>query len=218
MMRFDRKRRTVRNLTVSALLLLTLYASLGFPPYTVGAMCRRFQHDYLLEDLEPLYVERVYKRPSLAGGETFILARSGDLYAFFGYNRYYTTVREAGRVEPIIGRGRVCGALYDHIYLAGPFEEAVSASAVVRLEKREPEPNGELRFQEFLFEGERLAEQVFVFFDASLTYGSPLQEKLGKWYAPREGRMVACTVTLYGQSGEVLESFQTEVDPWELGY
>ena len=161
MRHWNRGRKTVRNFLLAFLLAVLLYAALGFPPYTVRGMCLRFQHDYLLEDLEPLYVQHTAREKNLRA-RTLILARSGETYAIFRYSNHSFLQNQLDMwVKPEIregGAGMVRGMA---IYAAGPFREAASATATVRLEKWE---DGVLqRTRDFTLEGERLAESAFRF-------------------------------------------------------
>ena len=235
MRRWSRGRKTVRNFLLALLLAFLLHASQGFPPYTARGMCRQIQHDYLLGELEPLYVQRDwwhyaanrYKR------YTKIAARSGDTYTIFRYEdgllgSHLDSWRDP---NPAIGEGAVCRAWAGTIYAAGPFEEATSASAVVRAEKT-LEASGRVVGREFVLEGERLADQVFAFpyemdhythADEDKAYGDmTLPELVDLWYrrpAPNadpglyysQNVDLPCTVTLYGEDGEELEVFELTV-------
>lgn len=234
MRHWNRGRKTVRNFLAALLLLFLLYASQGFPPYTVKGMCRQMQHDYLLEELEPLYVRR--HRVRFSGGKsvryTTVAARSGETYTIFRYeDGLLGSHRDWSDLSPVFGEGAAATARAGTIYAAGPFEEAASAVAVVRAEK-EPEPNGTVKSREFVLEGERLADQVFAFpyemdghhfEDEEPDYRElSLTELVDLWYrrmAQGEGPSVyflqdgelPCTVTLYGESGETLETFSLTV-------
>lgn len=234
MRHWNRGRKTVRNFLVALLLLFLLYASQGFPPYTVEGMCRQMQHDYLLEELEPLYVQRHWVR--FSGGKsvryTTVAARSGETYTIFRYqDGLLGSHRDWSDLSPVFGEGAVATARAGTIYAAGPFAEAASAVAVVRAEK-DPEPNGKVRSREFTLAGTRLADQVFAFpyemnrhplADEEPDYRElSLTELVDLWYrrmvrdeAPgtyflRDGEL-PCTVTLYGESGETLETFSLTV-------
>lgn len=234
MRHWNRGRKTVRNFLVALLLLFLLYASQGFPPYTVGGMCRQMRHDYLLEELEPLYVQR--HRVRFSGGKsvryTTVAARSGETYTIFRYqDGLLGSRRDWSDLSPVFGEGAVATARAGTIYAAGPFAEAASAVAVVRAEK-DPEPNGKVRSREFALAGTRLADQVFAFpYEMnrhSLADEEPdyrelsLTELVDLWYRRmvqgegpgtyflRDGEL-PCTVTLYGESGETLETFSLAV-------
>ena len=239
MRHWNRGRKTVRNLLLALVLACLLYASQGFPPYTVGGMCRQFRHDYLLGELEPLYVQRDRVRLSRKHYHyTTIAARSGETYALFRYeDSLLGSHRDWSDFRPVLGEGSVCAANGGTIYAAGPFEGAAYARAVIRAEKT-PEPNGRVKTRTFTLAGERLADQVFAFpyeREHSQSYwdnqnGEPydyreltLLDIVDLWYrkpapAPAsphtyylEDAEIPCTVTLYGESGEVLESFPLSV-------
>ena len=163
MRHWDRGKKTARNFLLAVLLAFLIYASQGFPPYTVQGMCRQIQHDYLLGELEPLYVKREwihFSRQNLHF--TMTAARSGDTYTIFRYqDSFLGSHRDWSQLPPVFGEGAVCVANADIIYTAGPFEEAASAAATVYLEKIE---DGEVqRTRDITLEGERLAAEVFAF-------------------------------------------------------
>lgn len=243
MRHWNRGKKTVRNLILAFLLGMALFASLGFPPYTVRGMCRQFRRDYLLEDLQPLYVHRRgYHNASRVLGihKTTVLARSGeDTYAVFRYHREGLDCRRDLFFTSRLSRGGICTARKGQIYAAGPFENAASATAVVRAEKPDPEPNGTRKSKEFLLEGKRLKGQVFAFpYDTeySLSFWEDeqpfdyeqacLPELVERWYrrpvANGNGayhlldRDLPCTVTLYDEAGNVLEVLRLAVTSEEL--
>ena len=51
MRHWNRGKKTVRNFLLALLLVFLIYASQGFPPYTVKGICRQVRHDYLLGEL-----------------------------------------------------------------------------------------------------------------------------------------------------------------------
>lgn len=237
MRHWNRGRKTVRNFLLALLLAFLVYASQGFPPYTVRGMCRQLQHDYLLGELEPLYVRR--DRVKFSSGAihyTTIAARSGNTYTIFRYEGgLLGSRRDWHQLRPVFGEGAVCTARAGIVYAAGPFEEAATAAAAIRVEK-EPEPNGMVRSREFVLEGERLADQVFAFpyehghsqiywedtdedpMDylemtlpdlAELWYRRPLQSASGAYSLP--DTELPCTVTLYDEAGKTLEVFELKV-------
>lgn len=237
MRHWNRGRKTARNLLLALLLVFLIHASQGFPPYTARGMCRQFRHDYLLGELEPLYVQRDWVRPHRKNYHyTTIAARSGETYALFRYeDSLLGSHRDWSDFRPVLGEGFVCAANRGTIYAAGPFEGAAYARAVIRAEKA-PEPNGKVKTRTFTLAGERLADQVFAFpyeREYSQSYwdnqnGEPydyrdltLYDIVNLWYrkpAPDtphtyylEDTEIPCTVTLYGESGEVLESFPLSV-------
>ena len=244
MRHWNRGRKTVRNFLLAPLLVLLVYASQGFPPYTVEGMCRRVQHDYLLGELEPLHVRKewFHYAANKYMHRTMVLARSGETYTIFRYeDGLLGSQRDWSDLSPVFGEGAISTAWRGNIYAAGPFEKAASATAVIRAEKL-PDSGGEALVREFTLEGERAADQVFVFpYDMghSESYwealeGVPyervdpmllgLREIAELWYRkPDSGSGASsgvytlidaelpCTVTLYGESGEVLEVFDLSV-------
>lgn len=234
MRHWNRGRKTVRNFLLALLLAFLLYASQGFPPYTVKGICRQMRHDYLLEELEPLYVRRDWRHYSANRYEryTTVAARSGETYAIFRYaDGLLGSHRDWSDLKPVFGEGAACVARGGKIYAAGPFEEAAAAVAVVRAEKP-PALNGEVKSREFTLEGERLADQVFVFpyeTDYSGFEGEHMGEEdlvlpavVEMWYRRpalnadpglyyHENKDLPCTVTLYGEAGEELGTFDLTV-------
>ena len=227
MRHWNRGRKTVRNFLLAVLLAFLIYASQGFPPYTVRGMCRQVQHDYLLGELEPLYVQRSWWHYAANRYQryTTIAARCGETYTIFRYKDGLlgSHLDDWRNPNPAIGEGSVCRAWAGTIYAAGPFEEAASASAAVRVEKT-LEVSGRVVGREFVLEGERLTDQVFAFpyetssqfyGDEDKAYGDmSLPELVDLWYrrpAPNGDVELPCTVTLYGASGEVLEVFELTV-------
>lgn len=239
MRHWNRGRRTVRNLLLALLLAFLIYASQGFPPYTVKGMCRQVRNDYLLGEVEPLYVQRdrIHLSSSSTLHLTNVAARSGDTYLFFSYRDSLLGSRRdwSAGFSTVFGEGSACIARAGKIYAAGPFEGAASAVAVVRAEK-EPEPNGRVLSREFALEGTRLADQVFVFpYDAherylgrdadvddldpmeltlpeiaNLWYRRPIHSADPGVYAILD-RELPCTVTLYDESGGALGTFEGSV-------
>ena len=227
MRHWNRGRKTVRNFLLAVLPAFLVCASQGFPPYTVRGMCRQVQHDYLLGELEPLYVQRSWWHYAANRYQryTTIAARCGETYTIFRYKDGLlgSHLDDWRNPNPAIGEGSVCRAWAGTIYAAGPFEEAASASAAVRVEKT-LEVSGRVVGREFVLEGERLTDQVFAFpyetssqfyGDEDKAYGDMiLPELVDLWYrrpAPGANKELPCTVTLYGASGEVLEVFELTV-------
>lgn len=232
---WNRGRRTLRNFLLALLLAALVYASQGFPPYTVGGMCRQVSHDYLLGELEPLYVQRDRVRLGRNRSKRYtrVAARSGNTYVIFRYEDGLLGSHLDGWREPnpAIEEGAVCRAWGGTIYAAGPFEEAATATATVRVQKT-LESTGRVVGREFVLEGERLADQVFAFpyemgghfpEDEGRAYGDmTLPELVDLWYrrpAPNgdsgvyysQNAELPCVVTLYGASGEVLETLERTV-------
>ena len=79
MRHWNRGKKTVRNFLLALLLVFLIYASQGFPPYTVRGICRQVRHDYLLGELEPLYVQRDWRHPS-ATPLTILAIFSGSFF------------------------------------------------------------------------------------------------------------------------------------------
>ena len=163
---------------------------------------------------------------------TTVAARCGEPYTIFRYaDGLLGSHRDWSDLSPVFGEGAVCVARGGKIYAAGPFAEAATAVAVVRAEKP-PAPNGNVECREFTLEGERLADQVFVF-PYETDYSSFEGEHMGEedlvlpavvemWYrkpAPNadpglyyfENKDLPCTVTLYSETGEALETFDLTV-------
>ena len=112
MRHWNRGRKTARNLLLALLLVFLIHASQGFPPYTARGMCRQFRHDYLLGELEPLYVQRDWVRPHRKNYHyTTIAARSGETYALFRYeDSLLGSHRDWSDFRPVLGEGSVCAA------------------------------------------------------------------------------------------------------------
>ena len=144
MRHWNRGRKTVRNFLLALLLVFLVYASQGFPPYTVQGMCRQMQNDYLLEDLEPLYAQRdwLHYTANKYQRRTMVAARSGETYTIFRYeDSLLGSHLDWSDLSPVFGEGAVCTARNGTIYAAGPFENAATAAIVVRTE-RKPESGG----------------------------------------------------------------------------
>lgn len=229
MRHWNRGRRTVRNFLLILLMAFLIYASQGFPPYTVKGMCRQTSHDLLLGELEPLYVQRDWWHYTTNRYRryTTVAARSGETYTIFRYrDGLLGSHRDWGSSGAVVGEGAVCRARNGTIYAAGPFEEAASAVAEVRAE-RTLETTGRVMGRTFTLEGTRLAEQVFAFSyetdrfvpaDEDRAYGEmSLEELVDLWYRRPPDKLayenadLPCTVTLYDAAGEALETFDLTV-------
>ncbi len=170
-----RRRRIFKNLLLCLLLALGSVVVLDFPAYTVEAMCREVEREYLLANLEPLYVLRDRKEYSDRSDHfTFVVARSGEHYIAFQYEReglqswkYYQ------RYIPKLGQGTLCTARNGTLYVAGPLGETVSAVAEVTVKQsrtvRDPE-TGVIQPMEkapeqrtFRFQGELAEENLLLF-------------------------------------------------------
>lgn len=247
-LRLNRKQKIVRNLLICALLGFCAYAALGFPPYTVKGMCRQVARDYFLEDLEPVYVRqeksKAYYGEYLGRKNTFVLARSGGTYTAFQFQqhglqnmRYY--VRGSG-VE--MANGALCTAWGGTLYAAGPFEDAVSATAVVTARRQYAALGEDGEVVDFTLEGEKLSDGAFAFsyispdhrwsrfepgqdplpgqeidlLDAiNLWYWKPLGEENGGGHSLLHADL-PCVVTLYGADGGVLDVLELAVEVYEL--
>nr|WP_326185615.1 hypothetical protein [uncultured Oscillibacter sp.] len=244
-LRLNRKQKIVRNLLICALLGFCVHAALGFPPYTVKGMCRQVARDYFLEDLEPVYVLQEkfqYSGDYLSRKNTFVLARSGGTYAAFQFQRhglqnmrYY--VWDSG-VE--MANDVLCVAWGGTLYVAGPFEDAVSATAVVTARRQYATLGEDGEAVDFTLEGKKLSDGAFAF-----SYISPdhrwsrfehgqdplpgqeidLLDAINLWYwKPLEtgnGHTLVhadlpCAVTLYGGDGGVLDVLELKVEVYEL--
>lgn len=173
--RLNRKQKIARNLLLCGLLWLAVYAMLGFPPYTVRGMLDRIERRYFLSDLEPLLVERSsreYSYQFYKEHDTYLLARSGDTYLYTMYSRSLLRVLpEYGR-NLKMGHGALCTARDGNIYVAGHFENAVSATAQVTAERTiqiyDPDTGtGQLtrgpEIRVFTLQGEKAGEELFTF-------------------------------------------------------
>ena len=174
-MRLNRTQKTIRNHLLCALLAVALYACLGFPTYTVMGMCRQVARDYLLEEpLEPIYSLREdssYTNDSAR--YTFVVARSGDTYLSFQYERnFLVNHRYYQSIETKLSNGALCAGRNGTLYVAGPFAEAASATAEVRTEKTLMifDPDTDTRTvtrgpeqRTFTYQGEKVGEELFTF-------------------------------------------------------
>ena len=123
-MRLNRKQKILRNLILSVLLSLVFYACLGFPVYTVKDMCRQMAQTYLLEEpVEPLYILRE-RNPSHYDNQspryTFVVARSGDTYISFQYERNFLKSSPDIRVTPKLSTARFARAETARCMWRGP--------------------------------------------------------------------------------------------------
>lgn len=163
MRHWNRTWKTVRNLLACLLLAGLVYGMLGFPPYTTGQKLRRLERRYLLEDLEPVYVERIRHRSSrqwYGRWNTLLIARSpaGD-YVAASYEQDLLDIMEGIWWNEKLAKGNV-GYVWagGRFFVAGEgLRGAVSATAVVETRKRD-----------FTLEGEQVGEGVFAF-----TYAAP---------------------------------------------
>lgn len=244
--RLNRKQKIARNLVLCGLLWLAVYAMLGFPPYTVRGMLARMERQYFLSDLEPLLVERSSRKYSnrfYREHETYLLARTGDTYLYTMYTRSLLRVYPGYHLGPQIGRGALCIARDGTMHIAGPFEDAVSATAEVTVQKTTlyrtkatdsaEVVRGEIRT--FSFQGEKLGEEMFAFryrgedhraswfLDGVPESEYDLENMVHEWYNLEgdDGRGflhadVPVHVTLYDESGAVLDTLDLTLDTYEL--
>lgn len=248
-MKLNRKQRTARNLLLCLLLLAVCYVSLGAPAYTVRAKCRQMEREYLLkEPLEPLFSRREDSpyTNDRARSDTFIIARSGDSYLSFVSERNGLVTQSGPRIMPKLANEVLCAAFRGTLYVAGDFERAVAAEAVVETEQTtllyDPD-TGERTVtygpeqRTFTYSGERLGDELFAFQyegedHQTATFGwvaeadYDLGNVASEWYSGRfvndtGGRSLLhadlpVTVTLYDGAGAVLETLDLTVDTYEL--
>ena len=228
-MRLNRKQKILRNGLVCLTLILTIYAALGFPPYTVGAMCRQVQRDYLLPELTPVYTlkeSHKYSDDWVNRRYTFIIARCEDSYFSFQYDRDLLQNNRMAVRGVDVGQGALCMARKGVMYVAGDFGGVASATAVVRA------TNG-TEFRDFTLEGERLSDAVFGFTydDGGWPFapdGTPVEEmSLGEiaeyWYRTPSGggyslehAELPVTVTLTNAAGETVDTLELSVGTYDL--
>ena len=230
-MRLNRTQKTIRNLLISALLLAAAWVSLGFPPYTVGGMCRRVARERLLEDLEPLYVLREayhYSSDWYNTHFTYVLARAGDEYIEFQYERDLLKNQTYAPRGGEIAKGTLCTGREGTMYVAGDFPtETASAAAEIVLKEGE----GESAPVTHRLTGELLTEDVLGFWYADDMFSNfpPFQEEKDLvdlvWdYHSREhggGRgllhaELPCTVTLFNETGEPLEVLELTIGTYDI--
>ena len=233
-MRLNRKQKILRNLLVCLLLALATYAALGFPPYTVEAMCRQVQRDYLLPELEPVYVlkeKHEYSGDWVYRHFTFLIARCRDTYVSFLYDRHLLQNERQYAREVAIGEGALCMARAGTMYVAGDFKDVCSAAAVVRAD------NG-TRYRDFTLQGEKLGEEGFGFDvtggkgESALFFWQEgdeeemsLAEIANYWYRRYDSSgngygllhaSLPVTVTLYDERGEVMNTLSLSVETYDL--
>lgn len=227
-MRLNRTGKLIRNLLVCLLLWMGVWAMLDFPPYTLEGMCRRVQREYLLEEVEPVYVLREghkYSGDVMNRMYTFVIARSGEDYISFQYDQYLLQNRRRYTRQARLGKGVLCEARLGTIYVAGPFQEAASATAVV-----------ETTGKTFTLEGRRLGDQVFGFayenenhmradfreipweeldllHAVELWYWDDIEGGKGRSLRHEE---IPCTVTLYDGDGAPLDTLELEVETYDI--
>lgn len=230
-MKLNRKQKILRNFLICLLLCLAIHAAVGFPPYTVEGMCAQVARDYLLPEVEPIYVHREkhkYSDDMFHRTYTYVVARCEDHYLAFLYDRDLLTNRR----EPFYGveleQGVLCTARKGMLYAAGDFDAVASAEMVVTA------TNG-TESRDFHFTGERLADDLFGFrYSEGDGWFFHLEEKKAEemdlaeiaryWYRTPHGNggysydhaELPLTLTLYDQDGEVLDTVERSVDTYEL--
>lgn len=219
--RLNRRARIVRNLLLSALAVILLYAALGFPPYTVDAMMDRMRRRYLLPDLEPVYVLKdphTYSSDHLPGRHyTYIIAQSGEDYLAFQYDTHLWSSKLSSARFPVLSQGTFCAARIGVIYAASPaMQEAAAATAAV-----------ETRTETFLLEGERLGGELFGFpyrngtepdLDAAVdrAYREDVHIGPNSSSYSLEHAEIPVTVTLYDEDGEALGALHLTVSTYDI--
>ena len=219
--RLNRKARIVRNLLLSALAALVLYAALDFPPYTVDGMMDRMRRNYLLPDLEPVYVledYHTYDSDHLPGRHyTYIIARSGEDYLAFQYDTHLWISELFVARSPVLSEGSICAARIGVLYAAAPaMASAASATAEV-----------ETRSETFILEGEWLSEEVFGFpyrngngpdleTAVDFAYRENYQSGPNGYSYSLEKADIPVTVTLYDEAGEILDTLSLTVSTYDI--
>ena len=226
-MRLNRKQKILRNGLVCLTLILTIYAALGFPPYTVGAMCSQVQRDYLLPELTPVYTlkeSHKYSDDWVNRRYTFIIARCEDSYFSFQYDRDLLQNNRMAVRGVDVGQGALCMARKGVMYVAGDFGGVESATAVVRA------TNG-TRTRDYVLEGGRLSDEVFGFeygYTRGFVDDIPFEElRLGEiaeyWYRTPSGggyslehAELPVTVKLKNAAGETVDTLELSVGTYDL--
>lgn len=245
-MKWNRGQRTIRNLTLCALLGALVYTMLGFPPYTVRGMLDRVERQYLLSNLEPVLVERKslrYSNNFLAHHATYLIARTGDTYVSTDFTRHGLEVQTEYRRGLNMSRGALCTAVDGTLYVAGDFTEAASASVEVTAQRTtrtyDPE-TGEYKLaagqrKTFAYQGEKASDALFSFcyrekdVDGWGVWGrkTGLEEAARDWYSvyykgASDGSRgilhadLPVRVTLYDETGGTLDTLELSIDNYEL--
>ena len=245
-MKGNRGQKTIRNLTLCALLGVLVYTMLGFPPYTVRGMLDRVERLYLLSDLEPVLVEKSslrYSNNFLAHHATYLIARTGDTYVSTEFTRHGLEVQPEYRRGLTMSRDALCTALDGTLYVAGDFTEAASASVEVTAQRttRTYDPKTEeyeLTLGEkktFAYPGEKVSDALFSFSyreEDAESWGAwasddSLEGAANNWYSVYYNLMsdggrgilhadLPVQVTLYGGDGQALDTLELFVDNYEL--
>lgn len=228
MMRLNRKQKILRNLLVCLLLILAAYAALGFPPCTVKEMCERQRRNFLMPEMEPVYVlkeKHEFSGEWLSRRYTFIIARCEDTYLCFQYDWHGLQNTADSIRKPVIGGEVLCMARAGTMYVAGDFSDAASATAVVRAS------NG-TEYRDYELSGEKLSEEVFGFeygYTRGFVEDIPFEElRLGEiaeyWYRTPIGESsyslnhaeLPVTVTLYDEGGKTVDTLSLTVSTYDL--
>lgn len=155
----NRTQKILRNFLICLLLCLGIHAAMGFPPYTVAGMCRQVARDHLMEELEPIYVEKEkhkYSGDMFQRTYTYVIARGGEHYVAFLYDRNLLRNERHHAYDGEIGKELLCTARNGVLYVAGDFGDALSARSTVTA------TNGS-EVRQYRLVGERLAEDLFAF-------------------------------------------------------
>lgn len=229
-MKLNRKQKIIRNFLICLVLIFSIHAAMGFPPYTVEWMCRQVQRDYLLPELEPLYTFREkhsYSGEWLDRTYTFVIARCQDTYLSFQYDRNVLTQERMYSRGVGIGEDALCMARKGMLYVAGDFTGVETATAVVRA------TNG-VDVKDFDLTGELLAEGVYGFrySERDLVFlddDKPVEEMdLGEismyWYRTPHGDSsysydhaeLPVTVTLRNAAGETVDTLELSIGTYDL--
>lgn len=227
MRRWNRKQRVIRNLLLSVLLGLAAYALLGFPPYTTGQKLDRLEREFMLEDLEPVYVQtgRHRRADQLFGSwYTLVMARSPQgNYVSEGWEQSGLKIEES-MWERNLGEKSICQVWGDAFYVAADaLRNAVCATAVV-----------ETKYRTFTLEGQPVEEGVFSFaylvpdhdynrfaHGQRIDPGTEIDllDAVELWYWENNvlvSQDLSCTVTARDQAGKVLGELELSLDVMEL--
>jgi hypothetical protein len=183
-------------------------------------MVDRMRRQYLLPNLEPVYVlrdSRRYDSDLLPGRHlTYIIARSGTDYLSFQYDTYlWNSDLRAWDTE--FSENAFCAARRGMLYAASPaMAQASSAAAVV-----------ETKHETFTLEGRRLGGEVFGFAyetdsGANLKTAVDAAYRTEVQYTPNaysytiEDADLPVTVTLYAADGRVIDALHLTVSAQDI--
>lgn|GEM_PF-5420635 len=219
--RLSRKTRIVRNLLLSVLSAAVLYAAMDFPPYTVDAMMDRMRRNYLMPDLEPVYVledSHTYSDDHFPGRHyTYIIARSGEDYLAFQYDTHLWSSELFVARSPVLSEGSFCAARIGVLYAAAPaMANAATATAAV-----------ETLTETFVLEGERLSGEVFSFpyrngtgpdlsTAVDFAYLENYQSGPNGYSYSLEKADIPVTVTLYDDAGRIQDTLSLTVSTYDI--